>query len=155
MRLSFLIAINFQVLMHLLFKTVQKLQNLYCSMHGNNVLLTKKEDSGCCKIQYCFAVQCKISFRDFTKSNYSSICSENALGNVNKALAVERQSRNLRNCPKFSIFGIDFQKREEKHTISVATQDNLASYAYLEGMKEPYIIYRPALRFHYSTIFSI
>lgn len=128
-------------------------------MHGNNVLLTKK--GGLWMLQDTIpALQYNVKSVLGTLLNLTIRQSvpENALGNVNKALAVGATKVEIYEiAPKFSIFGIDFFKKEKKtktYYFGSATQDNLASYAYLEGMKEPYIIYRPGFRGFITPQFS-
>ena len=51
--------------------------------------------------------------------------------------------------PKFTIFGIDFFVKErliKSYYMGPATQNNVANYAYLDGMKEPHIVHLPGFR---------
>lgn len=128
-------------------------------MHGNHVLLTKKE--GVWMLQDSIpALQYNVTSVLGTLLNLTIRQSvpENALGNVNKALAVGATKVEIYEiAPKFSIFGVDFFNQERKtktYYFGSATQDNVASYAYLEGMKEPYIIYRPGFRGFITPQFS-
>jgi len=59
--------------------------------------------------------------------------------------------------PLFTLFGRSFFTRErllKTYFLGDATQNNLGSYALLEGMSEPYIIYRPGFRGYVTPQFS-
>jgi len=59
--------------------------------------------------------------------------------------------------PLFTLFGRPFFIRErllKTYFLGDATQNNLGSYALLEGMSEPYIIYKPGFRGYVTPLFS-
>jgi hypothetical protein len=59
--------------------------------------------------------------------------------------------------PLFKVFGHSFFTKErliKTYYIGDATQNNLGSFALLEGMKEPYIIYKPGFRGYVAPYFS-
>jgi len=59
--------------------------------------------------------------------------------------------------PLLKVFGHPFFVRErliKTYFFGDATQTNLGSYALLEGMREPYIIYKPGFRGYVTPIFS-
>jgi len=59
--------------------------------------------------------------------------------------------------PLFKLFGIPFFKKErliKTYYMGDATQNSLGSFALLEGMQEPYIIYVPGFRGYVTPQFS-
>ena len=59
--------------------------------------------------------------------------------------------------PLFKIFGHPFFIKErliKTYFFGDATQTNLGSYALLEGMREPYVIYKPGFRGYVTPVFS-
>jgi len=59
--------------------------------------------------------------------------------------------------PFFTLFGYPFFTKErllKTYFLGDATQNSLGSYALLEGMSEPYIIYRPGFRGYVTPQFS-
>jgi len=59
--------------------------------------------------------------------------------------------------PLFQLFGHPFLKKErlsKTYYLGDATQNNLGSYALLEGMSTPYIIYKPGFRGFITPLFS-
>jgi hypothetical protein len=59
--------------------------------------------------------------------------------------------------PLFTLFGIPFFTKErlaKTYFLGDATQNSLGSYALLEGMSEPYIIYKPGFRGYVTPQFS-
>ena len=61
------------------------------------------------------------------------------------------------NTPLFSLFGRPFFTKErllKTYYLGDATQNSLGSYAILEGMPEPYVIYKPGFRGYVTPQFS-
>ena len=61
------------------------------------------------------------------------------------------------NTPLFSLFGRPFFTKErllKTYYLGDATQNNMGSYALLEGMPEPYVIYKPGFRGYITPQFS-
>ena len=59
--------------------------------------------------------------------------------------------------PLFKLFGISFFTKErllKTFFMGDATQNNLGSFALLEGMQEPYVIYMPGFRGYVTPYFS-
>ena len=59
--------------------------------------------------------------------------------------------------PLFTLFGRPFFTKErllKTYFLGDATQNNLGSYAILEGMSEPYIVYKPGFRGYLTPLFS-
>jgi len=59
--------------------------------------------------------------------------------------------------PLFTLFGRPFFTKErllKTYFLGDATQNNQGSYALLEGMSEPYIIYKPGFRGYVTPLFS-
>jgi len=59
--------------------------------------------------------------------------------------------------PLFTLFGITFFTKErliKTYFMGDATQNNLGSFALLEGLPEPYIIYKPGFRGYVTPQFS-
>lgn len=59
--------------------------------------------------------------------------------------------------PKFKLFGIKFGEKErlvKTYYMGPATQDNMANFALLEGMDEPYIVHIPGFRGFVTPQFS-
>jgi hypothetical protein len=59
--------------------------------------------------------------------------------------------------PLFTLFGFSFFTKEKlikTYYMGDATQNSLGSFAQLEGMSEPYIIYRPGFRGYVTPQFS-
>lgn len=83
---------------------------------------------------------------------------QNSIETVNKMLAVGSTKVEIYEmAPKFTLFGIDFFVKERKtktYYFGAATQDNMASYAYIEGMDEPYIVHVPGFRGFVTPQFS-
>ena len=128
-------------------------------MHGNNVLLQKRDGlwvvgDSVPALQYnvksVLGTLCNIAIRQTVP--------QDAQSNINKLLAVGAVKVEVYEiAPKFSIFGMKFFEKERKtktYYFGPATQDNLASYAFMEGLPEPYIIHVPGFRGFITPQFS-
>lgn len=128
-------------------------------MHGNSVLLQKKDNrwvvgDSLPALQYnvksVLGTLCNIAIRQTVP--------QDAQSNVNKLLAVGAVKVEVYEiAPKFSFFGLKFFEKERKtktYYFGPATQDNLASYAFMEGLPEPYIIHVPGFRGFITPQFS-
>ena len=139
--------------------TSQVTQIFIADMHGNNVLLQKK--NGVWMLHDTIpALQHNVRTILGTLTNLTIRQSipKNALANVNEVLAVGAVKVEIYEvAPKFTVFGIPFSVKERKtktYYLGPATQDNLASYAYMEGMDEPYIVHIPGFRGFVTPQFS-
>lgn len=128
-------------------------------MNGNQVLLTKTET--------CWMVNDSVQA---LQSNVDDLL--HILGNLTVRQSVPEKAQTTINKvlsngavkveiyekgPKFTLFGIDFFVKERKtktYYMGPATQDNLANFALLEGMDEPYIIHVPGFRGFITPRFS-
>ena len=134
-------------------------QIFIADMHGNNVLLQKK--NGVWMLHDTIpALQhnVKTILGTLTNLTIRQSIPKNALANINEVLAVGAVKVEIyENAPKFTLFGIPFFVKERKtktYYLGPATQDNMASYAYLEGMDEPYIVHIPGFRGFITPQFS-
>ncbi|MEG1556199.1 MAG: hypothetical protein RR356_05690 [Bacteroidales bacterium] len=128
-------------------------------MRGANILL-KRTLKG-------WTVQDSILAMDSKIDNFLSILTnisvrqsvpKTAQTNINKTLAVGSVKVEIYEMtPKFSIFGIPFFVKERKtktYYMGPATMDNLANFAAMEGLTEPYIVHVPGFRGFISPSYS-
>lgn len=128
-------------------------------MNGNQVTLTKAEN-GWMVNDSVVALQSNIDDLLHILGNLTVRQSvpEKAQSTINKVLsngAVKVEIYEY--APKFTLFGIKFFNKERKtktYYMGPATQDNLANFALLEGMDEPYIIHVPGFRGFITPRFS-
>lgn len=128
-------------------------------MHGNNVLL--KKVNGVWMLHDTIpALQYNVRSVLGTLTNLTirQNIPREAVANVNKTLAVGATKVEIfEMAPGFSLFGIPFFVKERKtktYYFGAATQDNMASYAFMEGMEEPYIVHIPGFRGYVTPQFS-
>ena len=128
-------------------------------MHGNQVLLTKKEDK--------WMVNDSVEALESNVADLLHIMGsltvrqsvpQKAMNTINKVLSTGSVKVEVYEmAPKFSIFGIKFfvkERNTKTYYMGPATQDNMANFALLEGMDEPYIIHVPGFRGFITPRFS-
>ncbi|MCL2434896.1 MAG: DUF4340 domain-containing protein [Lentimicrobiaceae bacterium] len=128
-------------------------------MYGNKVLLTKHGGSWMVDNRKPAA-----SFRvhdlliTLTALRIKQPIAKVAQRSIIEALAVNSTKVQVYETkPLFTIFRRPFFTKErllKTYFLGDATQNNLGSYALLEGMSEPYIIYRPGFRGYVAPQFS-
>lgn len=83
---------------------------------------------------------------------------EKAESNINMVLTTNSIKVEVyEKAPKFKIFGINISEKERKTKtlyMGPPTQDNVANFAYQEGMKESYIVHIPGFRGYVTPQFS-
>lgn len=128
-------------------------------MHGNQVLLNKKGD--------IWMVNDSVEALESNVTDLLHILGNltvrqsvplKAMNTINKVLSTGSVKVEIyENAPKFNLFGIKFFVKERKtktYYMGPATQDNMANFALLEGMEEPYIIHVPGFRGFITPRFS-
>jgi len=128
-------------------------------MYGNKVLLTK-EGGGWVVDNYKPAAVHRVHDLLIT---LTAIRIKQPIANISQRHIIESLTVNSTKVqvyetkPLFNLFRRPFFKRErliKTYFLGDATQNNLGSYALLEGMSEPYIIYRPGFRGYITPQFS-
>jgi len=128
-------------------------------MHGNKVLLSRTP-KGWMVDDTIPALKDNIDILLSTLLNLTVRQSvpKTALSNVNAMLAAGSVKVEVyEKAPKFTIFGIKIAEKErltKTYYMGPATQDNMANFALLEGMDEPYIVYIPGFRGFVTPRFS-
>ena len=128
-------------------------------MHGNQVLLSKQGEIWMVN-DSVEALESNVADLLHILGNLTVRQSvpQKAMSNINKVLSTGSVKVEVyENAPKFSIFGMKFFVKERKtktYYMGPATQDNLANFALLEGMDEPYIIHVPGFRGFITPRFS-
>ena len=128
-------------------------------MHGNKVLLSRTP-KGWMVDDTMPAMKENIDILLSTLLNLTVRQSvpKTALSNVNAMLAAGSVKVEIyEKAPKFTIFGIkvaDKVRLTKTYYMGPATQDNMANFALLEGMDEPYIVYIPGFRGFVTPRFS-
>lgn len=127
-------------------------------MYGNKVLLTK-EANGWMVDRQRPASDYQISDLLVTMATIrvGQPVAKPAQESVIQMLAVNSTKVEVHEkAPLFTLFGRSFFTKE-RHTktffLGDATQNNMGSYALLEGMSEPYIVYQPGFRGYISPRF--
>lgn len=128
-------------------------------MHGNNVLLQRKDGEWV----VCDSIRVMGSIMEefLTTLNNLSVkqvvpkAGQNAINKVLSTSAVKVEI--YQKAPKFKLFGIKFFVKErltKTYYMGPATMDNLANFALLEGSEDPYIVYIPGFRGFATPIYS-
>ncbi|MCQ2285919.1 MAG: DUF4340 domain-containing protein [Bacteroidales bacterium] len=134
-------------------------QIFIADMHENTVLLKKRNGMWMLHdtipaIQY----NVKSILGTLTNLTIRQSVPNTGVSTINELLAVGATKVEIyENAPKFTLFGIPFFVKERKtktYYFGPATQDNISSYAYLEGMNEPYIVHIPGFRGFVTPQFS-
>lgn len=120
-------------------------------MTGNSVKLSKKESGWVVddsipampqKIDGLLSIMMNLIIREpVPKTAQATINSALAVGGIKVEI--------YQFAPKFKIFGIKFGEKErlvKTYYMGPATQDNLSSFAFLEGLEEPYVVHIPGFR---------
>jgi hypothetical protein len=128
-------------------------------MYQNNVLLTKTKDGWMVNQQRpASEYKVKSLLNTLNTVRVSHIVAKNAQQSTISVLAITSTKVEVYSTdPLFSIFGIPFFTKERLlkiYYLGDATQNSLGSYALLEGMQEPYVIYKPGFRGYVTPQFS-
>ncbi|MBO4481902.1 MAG: hypothetical protein J5719_05055 [Bacteroidales bacterium] len=128
-------------------------------MHGNQVLLSKEGDK--------WMVNDSVEALESNVADLLHILGsltvrqsvpQKAMNTINKVLSTGSVKVEVYEmAPKFNLLGIKFFVKERKtktYYMGPATQDNMANFALLEGMDEPYIIHVPGFRGFITPRFS-
>lgn len=128
-------------------------------MHQNTVLL-KRTPGGWTVNDTLPALQAKIEGLLSVLMNLTvrEPVPQSARSNINTVLATGAIKVEIYQiAPKFKLFGISFGTKERNtktYYMGPSTQDNMANFALLEGMSEPYIVYVPGFRGFVTPQFS-
>jgi hypothetical protein len=128
-------------------------------MYENKVLLTKTE-SGWMVDQQKPAAEYKVKslLQTLAAVRVSHTVAKQAQQSTIKLLSIRATKVEVYgNKPLFSLFGRPFFTKVrllKTYYLGDATQNNLGSYALLEGMPEPYVIYKPGFRGYVTPQFS-
>ena len=128
-------------------------------MRGNKVLLSRT-DKGWLVDDTIPALKSNVDnlLSTILNLHVRQTVAKTAQDNINKMLssqAVKVEIYQL--APKFKIFGIPFFTKErltKTYYMGQATMDNMANYALLEGMNEPYVVSIPGFRGFVTPQFS-
>jgi hypothetical protein len=128
-------------------------------MYGNKVLLSK-EAEGWMVDNHKLASMHKISdlLVTLTAIRIAQPIAKPGQGSIIRMLSVNSTKVEVYATePLFTLFGRPFFTRErliKTYFLGDATPTNMGSYALLEGMSEPYIIYKPGFRGYVTPLFS-
>jgi hypothetical protein len=129
------------------------------NMYGDKVLLSRTIDGWMVDDQKpASKYQISQIFSTLTSIRVAKPVPKKGQETIIKMLAINSTKVELYETkPLFTLFGSKFFTKEKllkTYFFGDATQDNLGSFALLEGMSEPYIIYKPGFRGYVTPIFS-